>query len=97
MAVGTNANHWRSLKCPLLQVNIFIVSDFKVMFLQRVRFQSENFTTCQIFLQYFHNASDFTRVEKIEKTDFYGVFIFEKTGFYPFYSVKTTNFALAIL
>ena len=72
------------------------MSDFNVKFLQRVRFQSENFTTCQIFLQNFYNASDFTRDEKIKKTDYDGVFIFKKTGFYPFYSVKTTNFALAI-
>ena len=38
----------------------------------------------------------FTRDEKIKKTDLEGVFIFKKTSFYPFYSVKTTNFALAI-
>ena len=71
------------------------MSDFKVKLLQRVRFSSENFT-CQILLQNFYNASDFTRDEKIKNTDLDGVFIFKKTGFYPFYSVKTTNFALAI-
>ena len=48
------------------------------------------------FLGKFHNVFHFTRDEKIKKTDLEGVFIFKKTSFYPFYSVKTTNFALAI-
>ena len=56
----------------------------------------KNFTTCRIFLGEFYNVFHFTRDEKIKKTDLEGVFIFKKTSFYPFYSVKTTNFALAI-
>ena len=48
MAVGTNGNFWRSLKCTLLQVNSFVVSDFKVKVLQRVRFFCNIFTTRQI-------------------------------------------------
>ena len=48
------------------------------------------------FLGKFYNVFYFTREEKIKKTDLEGVFIFKKTGFHPFYSVKTTNFALAI-
>ena len=64
--------------------------------LQRVVFFWENFTTCRIFLGKFYNVFHFTRDEKIKKSDSEGVFIFKKTSFYPFYSVKTTNFALAI-
>ena len=61
----------------------------------RVLFFWKNFT-CRIFLGKFYNVFHFTRDEKIKKTDLEGVFIFKKTSFYPFYSVKTTNFALAI-
>ena len=49
-----------------------------------------------VFLGKFYNVFHFTRDEKIKNTDLEGVFIFKKTGFCPVYSVKTTNFALAI-
>ena len=59
-------------------------------------FSSKILQRVLLFLEKFY-VFHFTRDEKIKKTDLEGVFIFlKKTSFYPFYSVKTTNFALAI-
>ena len=55
----------------------------------------EKFYSVSYFFEKFYNVFHFTRDAKVKKTDLEGVF-FIKTSFYTFYSVKTSNFALAI-